>query len=990
MDCKRLTRLIVGLFLICTVAPAQFGDYEWARGLTREFDFDDMAEQIFNDLLSGPGRTGVEKQQGRLGLAEMKQLQARGAPDLETALALFDASRTLMQGAVKDWPEKNTLPYYEAIFSLADLLQERGELAMNAVTQGRVDAVKAEAITRAAERDYGRAEMELNKVRVAMGEPDPEDDRQKWRVKNKAWYGLCLLKYNKALTGKPNSAKREIALSDAAEMLEEFILENETDDPEAMLGALYGYIQLGRVHAARDNPDEAIGNFSSVLDIIVWDVPEEPNYRLAPAIQGLVEVAYFRLLEFLNDQKRFEQTIRYGSEMEARFSKMSLSFKKLGRAARVGLAEARLATGDMSGALGIATDVVDTAGGDASGVLANRLVAEIIAATPDKTQFKPEIIRSAAKGAYSQGKEKRQDAIKYFQILLQVLPQIEDEAQRKYFEADAWYYMGRAYYFMGRRLEAAYCFGEGTKRCKDVDKDDLNENLANFWRSTLNDLAQETQSKEVARVLADANDWMIANPVGTVSKGVLLYRKARSIEDEGKKLRRSKNAAGAISKYDQAARTYEEAVRAGGPKKEQAMIKGARTGLTVAQLLIDNAQAGKAKTRLTAAKQAFKQYLAYAKDPENKLTDPRYMTSREAARAEARYSIALANRLLMGNAPDAETAKRLWTETLPYLEGFEQEYASQTGLCVSVVSDRIKARISLGDVAGAERDYQILRGIDATDPKTAYAAFTVGKHLRVAAEAAFDKVVGKATPFKGGAWEEVASKPGFEAALAGVRRPYGYYREWLLAGSGQKKMSYWELVCFMWGRTGDWDAIYDIHRKALSRFEGTASADQKKIMVWKNKLFHADVALAKRAEAAGKVDDASRLWNEANQLAEVLMASGAYRNNPHTIRLAAQAFGGYVAKRAGLVKYAPCLGQHDKAVQLWKKIERSLKAVGESGGDAWWEAKFYIYYSAYEMDRAAGRSLMKLRDKLETLQATNSDGNKVWNDYFEWLKAKLF
>ena len=134
MDCKRITRLIVGLFLICTLAPAQFGDYEWARGLTREYAFDDMAEKVFNDLLSGPGRTGVEKQQGRLGLAEMKQLQARTAGDLETALVLFEEARTLMQGAVKDWPEKNALEYYQAIFSLADLLQERGEMAMNALT----------------------------------------------------------------------------------------------------------------------------------------------------------------------------------------------------------------------------------------------------------------------------------------------------------------------------------------------------------------------------------------------------------------------------------------------------------------------------------------------------------------------------------------------------------------------------------------------------------------------------------------------------------------------------------------------------------------------------------------------------------------------------------------------------------------------------------------------------------------------------------------
>ena len=990
MDCKRITRLIVGLFLICTLAPAQFGDYEWARGLTREYAFDDMAEKVFNDLLSGPGRTGVEKQQGRLGLAEMKQLQARTAGDLETALVLFEEARTLMQGAVKDWPEKNTLEYYQAIFSLADLLQERGEMAMNALTQGKVDAAKAESITRAAEADYGRAELELKKVKVAMGEPDPEDDRQKWRVKNKAWYGLCLLKYNKALTGKPNSAKREIALSDASDMLEEFILENETDDSEAMLGALYGYIQLGRVHAARDNPEEAIGNFSSVLDIIVWDSDEDPNYRLAPAIQGLVELAYFRLLEFLNEEKRFEETLRYGAEMESRFSKMSLPFKKLGRAARVELAEARLSGGDMSGALAIATNVVDTAGGDASGVLANRLVAEIIAATPDKTQFKPEIIRSAAKGAYSQGKEKRQDAIRYFQILQQVLPQIADVAQRKYFEADAWYYMGRAYYFMGRRLEAAYCFGEGTKRCKDVDKDDLNQNLAKFWRATLSDLSQETRSKEVARVLANANDWMIANPVGTVSRGDLLYRKARSMEAEGKALRRSKNAAGAISKYDEAARTYEEAVKAGGPKKEQAMIKGARTGLTVAQLLIDAKQATKAQGRLTKAKQAFKQYLAYSEDPKNKLTDPRYITTREAARAEARYSVALTNRLLMGKTPDVATAKRLWTETLPYLEGFEQKYAAQSGLCLSVVSDRIRARIALGDVAGAERDYQILRGIDAQDPKTAFAAFTVGKHLRPAAEAAFEKIVGKATPFKGLDWTKAVAKPGFAAAVEGVRRPYGYYREWLLAGSGQKKLSYWELVCFMWGRTGDWDAIYDIHRKALSRFDGMAGADPKKLLIWKNKLFHATVALAKKADSEGKADEGSRLWNEAGQLGEVLVQGGAYRNNPFTIRLAAQVFGGYVAKRAGLVKYSPCLGRYAEALALWKKIERSLKAIGESGSDGWWEAKFYTYYAAYEQERAAGQDLKQLRRKLDTLLATNPDGNPAWNDYFGWLKNKLF
>lgn len=991
MDWNRLSRLAVGLLLLCGIAPAQFGDYEWARGLTREFGFDDMAEQVFNDLVSGAGRTAVEKQQGRLGLAEMKQVQARSVSDLETKLALFDEARKLMQSAVQAWPEKNTLEYYSAIFSLAELLQERGEVAMNAIKANQVDASKVEEITKAAEADYGRAEMELKKVRDAMGDPDPAEARQKWRVKNRAWYLMCLLKYNKALTGKPNSAKRTISLNEAAMMLEEFILENETDDDEAMVGALYGYIQLGRVRAALQEPEEAIGNFSSVLDQIIWENPQDPNYRLGPALQGLAELAYFRLLEFLNEEKRYSDTLRYGGEMEARFKKMNLAFKKLGRAARVELAEARLAQGDMSGALSTATEVVDAAGGDASGVLANRLVAEIIAATPDKTQFSPEVIRSAAKGAYSQGGEKRHQAIRYFQILLQVLPQISDENQRKYYEADAWYYMGRAYYFMGRQLEASFCFGEGIKRCKDVSRDDLNENLAKYWRSTLRTLAAETRSPHIDQLRRACDDWMIANPIGTVSKGDLLYNKARQFESEAKALRRAKNIAGAIAKYDEAARTYQEAVAAGGPKKEQAMIKGARTGLTVAQLQINAGQEAAARTRLDRARKAFEEYLKYSDDPANKLTDPKYITSREAARAEARYSISLACRLLMGKKPDPATEKRLWTEALPYLEGFEDKYRAQTGLCVSVIADRIKAKLALGRIAEAEADYKILRDIDPKDPKTAFAAFSVGKVLRPDAEKAWEAVVGKAHPFDPDEWNKVTGKPGFEEARERIRTAYRYYREWLLGGSGQTKFSYWELVTYLWGKTGDWEDIYDIHRKALQRFEETAGADPKKILLWKNKLLHATVALAKKADAENRGDDAGRLWNEAGQLVEVLTGTGSrFAKDPRTVRLAAEVTGGYITSVAGKVKYYQCLGQYDKALEAWKMIEKAYKAEGETGTDGWWEAQFYIYHAAYQKDRATNQDLKALRRKLDALFAINPQGNATWNRYFDWLKAQLF
>src|SRR5690606_8135980 len=100
---------------------------------------------------------------------------------------------------------------------------------------------------------------------------------------------------NQALTHKEGGSAWHLTLGKAAHELEEFILENEGGDEEALLGAYYGYLLKGRVHAAKGEPDEAEGFFTSVLDQDIW------GQKLPPLVQALVERTYFHLLEFLND-----------------------------------------------------------------------------------------------------------------------------------------------------------------------------------------------------------------------------------------------------------------------------------------------------------------------------------------------------------------------------------------------------------------------------------------------------------------------------------------------------------------------------------------------------------------------------------------------------------------------------------------------------------------------------------------------------------------
>jgi len=987
---NRTSFLVVGAFLFVGQLAAQTSNYDWAVALSKEFGFDDIAEKIFQDLSSG-GKTQIEKLQGKLGLADLKARQGQKAATLVERLKILDDSRQLMQAVKDEWPEKNSEEYQKAVFSFVEVLKLRGEMAMATVTSGKADGnplpeADADKLRQSANADYGRAEAELDKIMSGIGEVAPEDNKDKWRLRNRAWYTLLQLKYNKAMTAKKGSTQAMYTLTEMKNALEDFILSNDLEDYEAQLGCLYGYLLKGQVHQALGEGKDAEDAFASPINQILWET------KLDPTTQGVAEYSYYLLFQHLNDAKRYDATMKYGQEMAERYKKLGMTPTVRGRAALVEVAEARLRLGDMNGALGLAAGVIEDAKDDVSGKLANQLVAEIIAATTDKTQFSPEIIRSAAKGAMAGGPTKRSDAVAYFQILLQVLPKVADEAERKYWGAEAWYMTGSAHYLNERYLEAAMAFEQGARQYKDVDKDDLSQNLVKFWDKSLELCIQQGGNvQELKDRLKSCRDWQLQNSVGTKSKGEILVSQAKEAERLAAELDKAKNFADALKKYDEAVALYAEAVKEGGPKREQAMITGARVGIKVARVLVRQGENAEALKRMEAAKKQFKDYLAFIADPANRLTDPDAMRGRESARAQSRYNIADINDDLAKDLKDEAKKKDLYAESVALLAGFETEHASETDLRVFAVATRAQARIAVGDLAGAEADYAWMTANAAEHDLTSRTALAVGQAVKKEAQPALDAVVGKVKPLDH-EWAAVTAKPQYEAVKNRWLHVCGLYRSWLY-GARSPTFANYDTVAAMYGQVGSWPEVAEIVQKALEKFANTSSVKGDDMIKMQSRGLQAFVELAKAADARDDGDTAGRLWNDAGRAIDTLMKDPKLARSPSIVRTAAIVYGGYIARKDGVPRYYNALGRHDEAVKLWVKLEKAAadpENISAESLSLWWEAKFHGYYGAMRIRRDQKADLKDVRAAYESLKAAKPElGGPQWKPYFEWLEREL-
>lgn len=981
---------VILLLVLPAPARAQYSDYDWAMALHKEFEFDDMAESILTDMVEGSDRTATERQQGRLGLAELRASQAREEGDVDKRLELFARARDIMGQAIKQWPDKDTDAYYQAVFAYKDVLQERGEAALEASQKMTYPEDRRQKYKDEANNDFLKAEILLTDIMdryedVTLGES--ETSRRKWFRRARAWYDLCYLSYQKALTLQ--KVDQLETLIEAARQTEDFILEMERDDPRAMLIALYGYLLAGRIQAAMENHDSAMSFYLSVTEnpLVIWE------RKLEPAVQGLMERAYWLLLSHLNDRQRYEDTVKYGRAMVERWEKLDMRFGSRGRGAYVQLAEALFRLGSTNEALDIATDVAETGSEDASGVLANRLIAEIIAATPDKSRFSPGVILSAAQGAWSRGEEFRDEAVRYYRILLQVVDQIEDEAARADAGGEAWYRLAYAAYRKDQVLRAAFLAREGARR-HTASKTWAPE-LVKLWERGVALFRNRAGTESGRRLVQECQSWQLANAGKLdmrISQGEIYYEQAGQQEAKAERLAESGNIEAAVEAYEEAAALYGKSAEAGGPDKERAMTKMARTKLNTGRIYLERGQNAEAVRLMEEAKKDFHAYLEFARDPRNELTRADFKMAREDAVAQARYFIARANSLLDNVVEDPGKREALAEETVEVLRGFADDHSPerQKSLVLASLLLRLFAQLDLGHVEDARSTYMRMRAIDPSADNTRKGGAVVAKRLREPLKEEWEELTGGVDPDEPAAWAEVREKPGFEELRAELMKVNNLYRDWLKSSKkASSDPTNWYAISKYYWDLAAWPQAAELLQEALSRFNNSAKADPKRLRFMRYWLLVALFNQAKSASIEGDTDKAARLWREAGELADRLLEADRKVSADEVRRMAAIIYGGFVHDAPGRpITWYPATGRYDKALELWNTIREISRAKGQSD-DTYYEANFYLFHTAFRKRRADGEPIDDIKKRIEQQEMVIGFGGPKWERYYRWLKDEM-
>ncbi|HYC78121.1 MAG TPA: hypothetical protein VEI02_10890 [Planctomycetota bacterium] len=988
------------LLLACSAAVAQsaskYSDYEWAEALAGPpFGFDDMAEVIFTKMTSDASRSEVEKLQGRMGVANLKRKQARNATGIDSKLKLFDEAVKAIKEVKKEWPDKQKDEYFDVVFRAVDFLQDRGELAMESALDPETDPSKVDSLKQKASSDFTEAKNDLASIREQFKdakEDGSEAEVAKWRLKNRAWFTYCVMLYSEAMAAKDGSVQQGQSLSEAANQLEEFILHNEDDENvEKMLGALYGQVWRGKVLRASKNIPEALTSFEGPIAVVRWD----NKAPLDEVTQGLVELAYFELLDTLNAERRFDDARVKGEELEARAKLKQMTLGVRGRAARVEFARACFETGEVSRALEVAGEIARDGKNDPSGQRATKLIAQIISSTPDKSQFSPVVLLNAARGAYvdrATDATKREEAIVYFRMALPLLGQIKSEAERVQAAAEAWFKYGYCLMEKDLLLEAANAFAEGYRTTWGARKELLQNDegkqyageLFTRWKKTAEEFQRRTKSPQAQAML---DEFSLASrnmpPPDTLafSPGDAAFEEAAKLEKAGK--------------FQEAADKYQEVCGKppeftdglGGRYKERAIVKLGVCRMQVAKRLADKRNP-EAEGALKAAVASLDGFLKRVEDPRFTETDPLKLEERKVAQAEARWRISDAYLSLAEIAKDDAAKRAHLAAAVKAVEGFEATFAGQQSLAMFAVANRVEALIALEQLPKAEEEYLVVKKLGADHAKVAETAQRLGKALRDGAEAKKKGLDPKIQQM-----QIDALKPQFLRAAS-------YYREWIRNPGGQaaKKFDNWSAVAYYFFDAGDMASAAELYRAALDQFGNTTKADPGQLQAARYYLLRANDQMVD--ELVSEQKDPTRLLSEnARLLSDHLMkptpegaaTAGGKKFQYHlqldVLRIAGRTWGGFMVRRGGAWAYLPAMGEYQKALEVWNDIYKRA----ERGSDLDWESTFYRYYLLHKLNQLSNSNLDQVKKLFATLAATTQRdfGGPKWKPWFEWLERQL-
>ncbi|HGY90117.1 MAG TPA: hypothetical protein ENK43_02975 [Planctomycetes bacterium] len=973
--------------LLASLAPAQQGgklDYRWATALMEKYRYYDMAETIFKRLEKSNDKE--LRSLGLLGYSKLKRFEARRTTDIERRRKLNLESISRLREVVKSLP-KGSKEYLEARFNLADTLQGVATENIDQINQGRVPADQVAALQKETQNLLDEAEAVFNDVVRSLGDVDPEEDKDKWSLAVQAKLYIYQVLYNKAELlatdpAKLRSSKRIAALTDAAEGLDEFILDNEAE-----LIGYYGCLWMGKVKAAlldagEDVKPEDVQYYYKYVYDTMTDVPLDEdssgnmvprkNWVPPPAFQDLAQRACWWLFQFNNTHGNTVSTIEMGTRLRNDWKRFKIEFNLFGKLAMIEYAKALHSEGRSAEALEVAANV--SAGGGFAGQEADKLMSVIIATARNKESFSPSILAAGANGAYTTRNRpgKAVEAIQLYQTMLANLGQVKDAKEKAILGRTGWYRIGVCCVQQNRYLEGARAFELGYKNYNndllsdEEAKQKINKKMSQNWISALGTLVKATNKDPYVRSLYDeATSYLIDHPpVGAAtSTDGLAWQKAEN-------LRRQK-------KYDEALKEYARLANKVGEYRERAKLKIA----TIQYLRLYDKKEKAPGPWISVAKN-FEEFKKLA--GRSDATDSTQKDARKAALVEADFYIADSYLRAAKATAEPKERRRLHDLVLRATDGLVDRI-KDPALKARALYDRFQALIGLGRLDEAEAIFNMM--VENPPPGRILESMALSIYKRL-------KVKAKGMPTR--------NEEDFKARDAVVRKAAKAYRVWLFR-KNPRKIGEWVTGYKLFYDLEDWADANEVLEKAIAKFDGKPKY-AKKVKLMKRKQARCMLELAKAAYASGDKAKTEALFAKAANVYKELV--GPDNKAPATIlEEAAQIFGGFLAgpDRRGNYTYYPGIGEFERASKMWAKVrkyqepklddpsldaekERRLKKSIE-------QARFYAVLTYYWAKKTANdnRGLQYVKKQVNSIffKTRNQPGAPWFTPYWEWLRNRM-
>ncbi|MCP3918266.1 MAG: tetratricopeptide repeat protein [bacterium] len=574
---------LLGAILGAAPLHAQKSDAEigaeiaFARGLASDWSFVDLAEDVIREVEDG-GVTG--KMGERLGLVkcDVYAIGARNEKEPARRNELFESAL----GAYKEFIDRN--PYSDEKSSA-----EAAYVATSSTYARALELNLEEAVGEEAETLKGRQVDVLTdavKLTADLIEALKAKRDERTEAESRELYDLMLNRGNMLASIGRADPTNTFFFDEAIKALEELVFLVGEGTPYA----LRAYVAIGRVYQFQNLHEDAAAYYEAVIEQTIpmgedtdgnnkWlEIRNKGNggEPISEREKGLrflfLELSMDGLMTSYEAQGSTEDAARHALHYYNIQRQEGLHFSAQGYLSLLSCARALLnSSGYVGGnltlgegewfvdedemkakhrarrsqidttslALQIAQQVNDENKGNTLQVRAQKVISEI--STRPGVTVSPEILFQAAQGEYFDGNYN--EALAGLHRVQRSLDS-SDQAERLEFGARVMNFIGNTYRKMERPLEAAMAFREGATTWEGEPEYDPKN--AQGYYSMVNQFAKTaTLEKEIVEAMVTEAEDLVAK-IGTQSKDKVLY-------DQGEKLRRKGDFAGAVGKYEQIA-----------------------------------------------------------------------------------------------------------------------------------------------------------------------------------------------------------------------------------------------------------------------------------------------------------------------------------------------------------------------------------------------------------------------------------------------------